>query len=88
MERIQRQTSTPLHTSCVSYFSYKDIIQFLSHVMLRSLMYRVFKKELYNVIPNVAVWRVLRKRLHLKAYKLSIVHLGNTSHTAIFGIPL
>ncbi|PNF39058.1 hypothetical protein B7P43_G04850, partial [Cryptotermes secundus] len=24
-------------------------------------------------IPNVAVWRVLRKRIHLKAYKLSIV---------------
>jgi hypothetical protein len=28
-----------------------------------------FKKELYNGIPNVAVWRVLRKRLHLKACK-------------------
>ena len=29
-------------------------------------------------IPNVTVWRVLRKRLHLKAYKLSIVqHLMN-----------
>ena len=29
-------------------------------------------------IPNVTVWRVLRKRLHLKAYKLSIVqHLTN-----------
>jgi hypothetical protein len=26
-----------------------------------------------NFIQNVAVWRVLRKRLHLKAYKLSIV---------------
>jgi hypothetical protein len=25
-------------------------------------------------IPNITVWRVLRKRLHLKAYKLSIVH--------------
>jgi hypothetical protein len=33
----------------------------------------VFQKELYNGIPNVTVWRVLRKRLHLKAYKLSIV---------------
>jgi hypothetical protein len=33
----------------------------------------VFQKELYNVIPNVAVWRVLRKRLHLKMYKLSII---------------
>jgi hypothetical protein len=35
--------------------------------------YRVFQKEPYNDIPNVAVWRVLRKRLHLKAYKLSVV---------------
>jgi hypothetical protein len=32
-----------------------------------------FKKELHNGIPNAAVWRVLRKRLHLKACKLSIV---------------
>jgi hypothetical protein len=33
----------------------------------------MFKKLVYNGIPNVAVWRVLRKCLHLKAYKLSIV---------------
>jgi hypothetical protein len=32
----------------------------------------VFQKELYNSIANVAVWRVLRKSLLLKAYKLSI----------------
>jgi hypothetical protein len=37
------------------------------------LKYRVFQKEFYNCIPNVAVWRVLRKRLRLKAYKLYIV---------------
>jgi hypothetical protein len=30
----------------------------------------MFQEELYNAIPNVTVWRVLRKRLHLKAYKL------------------
>jgi hypothetical protein len=36
-------------------------------------MYRLFKKELYNNIPNATVWRVLRKRLHLKAYKQSVV---------------
>jgi hypothetical protein len=36
-------------------------------------MQGVSKKELYNGITNVALWRVLRKRLHLKAYKLSIV---------------
>jgi hypothetical protein len=34
---------------------------------------RVFLKELYIGIPTVTVWRVLPKRLHLKAYKLSIV---------------
>jgi hypothetical protein len=30
----------------------------------------VFRKERYNDIPSVTVWRVLRKRLHLKAYKV------------------
>jgi hypothetical protein len=33
----------------------------------------VFQKELFNSIPTITAWRVLRKRLHLKAYKLSIV---------------
>jgi hypothetical protein len=33
----------------------------------------VFKKILYNGIPNIAVWRMLRKRLRLKSYELSIV---------------
>jgi hypothetical protein len=37
------------------------------------LMYMVFQKELYHGIPNVTVWRVLQKLLHLKEYKLSIV---------------
>jgi hypothetical protein len=38
-------------------------------------MYRVFQKELYNDVQwySISVWRVLRKRLHLKAYKLSVV---------------
>jgi hypothetical protein len=30
-----------------------------------SHIYRMFQKELYNGIPNVFVWRVLQKRLHL-----------------------
>jgi hypothetical protein len=34
---------------------------------------RMFQKELCNGIPNVTVWRVLRKCLHLKAYKLSFL---------------
>jgi hypothetical protein len=33
---------------------------------------RVFQKDLRSGIPNITLWRVLRKRLHLKAYKLSI----------------
>jgi hypothetical protein len=36
-------------------------------------MCMVFQKKLYDDIPSVIVWRVLRKRLHLKVYKLSIV---------------
>jgi hypothetical protein len=37
---------------------------------------RCFKK-LYYGIPNTIVWRVLRKRLHLKDYKLSMIqHIG------------
>jgi hypothetical protein len=39
----------------------------------KELIEKLHKKELYYRIPNVSVWRVLRKRLHLKAYKLSIV---------------
>jgi hypothetical protein len=33
----------------------------------------LFKKGFYNGTPNAAVWRMLRKRMRLKAYKLSIV---------------
>jgi hypothetical protein len=35
--------------------------------------HKVFQKELYNGIPNVSVWRVLRKRLYLKEYKLYMI---------------
>jgi hypothetical protein len=55
-------------------------------------------KLFYNGIPNDAVWRVLREKLHLKAYeyKMSIIqYLGrykkvfpNTRHTVIFEMPL
>jgi hypothetical protein len=34
----------------------------------------IINTELYSVVPNVT--RVLRQRLHLKAYKLSIVQGG------------
>jgi hypothetical protein len=36
-------------------------------------LYRGFQKERHNGIPNVAVWRVLRKCLYLMAYNLAIV---------------
>jgi hypothetical protein len=39
----------------------------------QELQIQVFKKELCNGNPNVTVWRVLRKRLQLKAYKPCIV---------------
>jgi hypothetical protein len=37
----------------------------------------VIQEELYNGTPNLTVWRVLRKHLHLKVYKLSIVQSVN-----------
>jgi hypothetical protein len=33
----------------------------------------VFLEELYSGILHVALWRILRKRLHSKVYKLSNV---------------
>jgi hypothetical protein len=39
----------------------------------KSSLYRMLQKQLYNGISNITVWRVLRRRLHLEAYKLSIV---------------
>jgi hypothetical protein len=39
-------------------------------------IYRVFKKERCNDIPNVIVCRVLRKRLHLKVYSLYALTLN------------
>jgi hypothetical protein len=46
-------------------------------------MQGVSKKELYNDIPNVTAWRVLRKRLLLKAHKLSIVQGVYVSDTLV-----
>jgi hypothetical protein len=42
-------------------------------LLISLILYMVLQKEFCNDIPNVTVWRVLRKRLHLKAYKLPIV---------------
>ena len=47
--------------------------------MFREIILPIFRSTPHDVasretcIPNVTVWRVLRKRLRLKAYKLSIV---------------
>jgi hypothetical protein len=43
----------------------------------------MFKKELYNDIPSVTVWQVLRKRLHLKANKLSIAQIVERWNTIV-----
>jgi hypothetical protein len=41
----------------------------------------MFQKENYNVTPKPAVWRVFRKHLYLKVYKLPIVqHLEGWKH--------
>jgi hypothetical protein len=50
----------------------------------------MFQKELYNGIPNVTVWRMLRKRLYLgvqtahrSRYRImdSLYAFTNVSHT-------
>jgi hypothetical protein len=66
-------------------------------------IYRMFLKELYSGNVNVTVWRVLRKLLYLKVYKLRIdqgidgdgslyalkcKRFRNTRHRVIFGIPM
>jgi hypothetical protein len=50
--------------------------------------YRMFQKELYSGVPNVTVWRVLRKRLHLKVYKLSVVQVIEVLERRIVCMPL
>jgi hypothetical protein len=63
-------------------------------IIQKSATYRVFQKEIYNGISTVTVWRVLWKRLHLKAYKIFSVYafkckrFRNTRHTVTFVIPL
>jgi hypothetical protein len=42
-------------------------------ILPKGILCIVFEKELYKCMANVTLWRVVRKRLHLKAYKLSIV---------------
>jgi hypothetical protein len=34
----------------------------------------MLQKELYNAIPNVALWQVLRNRLHLNMYERALEH--------------
>jgi hypothetical protein len=51
-----------------------NVIYLQLQLDIQSATYRAFQKELYSDIPNVTVSRVLRKRLHLKAHKLSTIH--------------
>jgi hypothetical protein len=51
--------------SCSTFEPSMSRIHYLYTKFLREL-YRAFKKELYNGISNVNVWRVLRNRLHLE----------------------
>jgi hypothetical protein len=67
MQRTLLSESIPIRRSS-AILSF-DAVQFCSKYRSK---YRVFQKELYNSIPNVTIWRVLRKGSHLKAYKLSI----------------
>jgi hypothetical protein len=56
----------------------KRIVKYILACVVKSCilhLYGVFKKEFYSGIPNVTVWRVLRKRLHLNSYKLYIVQV-------------
>jgi hypothetical protein len=91
------------YTGCfkMSFTTLKaDINLFRGHVQCFELC-RVFQKEPYNDIPNVIVWRVLRKHLHLSAHKPSsrcwrmdslyffkCKCFPNIHHTVTFGIPL
>jgi hypothetical protein len=47
----------------------------MRRLLRHDFVHGMFQKEFYNgiQIPNVTVRGVLRKRLHLKEYKLSIV---------------
>jgi hypothetical protein len=74
-KEIQRQKTVAIKIRARKWQRYKKTKD--------GALYRVFQKELYNGIPNVTVWRVLRKRLHLKAYKLSTVQ-----GVVTFGTPL
>ncbi|PNF38889.1 hypothetical protein B7P43_G09910 [Cryptotermes secundus] len=49
------------------------IVEQISESFVRSPRKSTRRASRETGIPNVTVWRVLRKRLHLKAYKLSIV---------------
>jgi hypothetical protein len=54
-----------------------------------SLVIWAFEKRPFNAIPNVTVWRVLRERLHLKAYELfNVEHTEHEYHCkAVFETP-
>jgi hypothetical protein len=67
---IQSILQLKLGTAIAMNYYYSTVIQMV--IGGEPYIYRTFQVELYNGVPKVAVWRVLRKPLNLKAYKLSI----------------
>jgi hypothetical protein len=51
--------------------AYRFDFQMPNSVTMHQLSALVLQKEIYNGIPNINARRLLRKRLHLKAYKHS-----------------
>jgi hypothetical protein len=47
---------------------------YLGQLRLPLVMHGVSKKS-FTIIFQILLWRALRKRLYLKAYKLSVVHV-------------
>jgi hypothetical protein len=50
------------------------------NICVMERLHKVFRKEFYIGIPNVTMWRVLWKRLHLKTCKVSIVNILLSLH--------
>jgi hypothetical protein len=78
---------TGCFATALPYFGYSMDLHGLGLVLpvpCTIQLHRVFQNELYNGIPNDTVWRVLRKRLHLKVYKLFILLNFPKIHFTIF----
>jgi hypothetical protein len=70
---LSKHTSQAVCMEVVSIYQNSGFFKFPLTKCLNNLTVCTgcLKEKLHSGIPNVTVWRVLRKRLHLKAYKLS-----------------